>query len=253
MAGPLAGQRVLVPRAVAQAPALSARIEALGGTAVEAPVLVVEPGDLEALAQAVRRLATTGVALTGLTSPNGVDALADALERAGHDARVLAGAGRIACVGAGTAARLWDRLRVRPDLLPDRATTRALGEALPPGEGVALLPRAEQANPQLVALVAARGYSPLEVVAYRTTCPPSLPPEVVDGLVRGGIDQVAVASPSTARHLVALCGTADWAARVVSIGPVTSAACRELDLEVAAEADPHDLDGLVAALAASGP
>ncbi len=39
-------------------------------------------------------------------------------------------------------------------------------------------------------------------------------------------------------------------ARVVSIGPVTSATARELGLEVAVEAERHDPDGLVEALLA---
>ena len=37
-------------------------------------------------------------------------------------------------------------------------------------------------------------------------------------------------------------------ARVVSIGPVTSTAVRAAGLEVAAEAERHDLDGLLEAL-----
>ena len=35
---------------------------------------------------------------------------------------------------------------------------------------------------------------------------------------------------------------------VVTIGPITSATARERGLEVTAEADPHSLDGLVAAV-----
>jgi len=34
----------------------------------------------------------------------------------------------------------------------------------------------------------------------------------------------------------------------VSIGPITSATMRELGVGIAAEADEHDLDGLVAAI-----
>jgi uroporphyrinogen III methyltransferase/synthase len=39
-------------------------------------------------------------------------------------------------------------------------------------------------------------------------------------------------------------------ARIVSIGPITSEAAREAGLEVHAEAERHDVDGLVAALVA---
>ena len=39
-------------------------------------------------------------------------------------------------------------------------------------------------------------------------------------------------------------------ARIVSIGPITSEAARASGLEVAVEADRHDVDGLVAALLA---
>jgi uroporphyrinogen-III synthase len=74
---------------------------------------------------------------------------------------------------------------------------------------------------------------------------------VVAMLGAGAIDLVAVASPSTARNLVTLLAGRPWQGAVVSIGPVTSAVCRELHIPVAREADPHDLDGLLAALEAT--
>jgi uroporphyrinogen III methyltransferase / synthase len=246
--GPLAGRRVLVPRAAGQAAALSERIRALGGEPVEAPVLTIEPGERPALRAAVADLATGGFRLVCLTSPNGVDAVAAALADLDLDARALAGVERIACVGRGTAARLWARCRVRPDLVPPTATTEALGRAVPPGHGRALLPRAAIASPILPELLAAKGYEPVEVIAYRTGRPDRLADAVVAGLRDGSIDLLAVASPSTARNLVALAGRDGWVGRLVSIGPVTTAACEELGVAVAAEADPHDLDGLVAAL-----
>lgn len=245
---PLAGVRVLVPRAPGQARALSDRIRALGGEPVEAPVLTIEPGDRVALEHAVRDLAAGRFRVLCLTSPNGVDALADALAAAGLDTRALAGAGSVACVGRGTAGRLWQRCRVRADLLPPRATTRSLGEAIPAGDGPALLPRADIASPVLPAVLTAKGYDPVEVVAYRTGRPSELPTEVLAALAGDQVDLVAVASPSTARNLVALLDGRPWSRQVVSIGPVTSATCRELGLGVLAEADPHDLDGLTAAL-----
>jgi uroporphyrinogen-III synthase len=71
---------------------------------------------------------------------------------------------------------------------------------------------------------------------------------VLDDLEAGRIDLLAFGSSSTVRNFVALTEPEQRRGAVVSIGPVTSATCRELGLEVAEEADPHDLDGLVAAL-----
>ena len=45
-------------------------------------------------------------------------------------------------------------------------------------------------------------------------------------------------------------GSLPESARVVSIGPVTSATARERGLEVHVEAERHDVDGLVEALVA---
>jgi uroporphyrinogen III methyltransferase / synthase len=249
---PLDGLRVLVPRAVAQAPELAERVRALGGEPVAAPVITIEPGDDAGLRAALQDLAAGAFGVVALTSPNGVDAVADALVREGLDARALAGADLIACVGPGTAARLWSRLRVASDLLPDAATTRSLAEAIPPGAGRVLLPRADLASPVLREVLAAKGYEPVEVVAYRTGRPPALPDEVVDALVGGHIDLLAFASSSTVRNFAELMGDRPWRGDVVSIGPVTSGTCRELGIEVAVEARPHDLDGLVDALAEAG-
>ena len=249
--GPLAGRRVLVPRAQQQAAALSDRISALGGEPVEAPVLTIEPGDDAALRAALRDLADGVYDLLCLTSPNGVDAVADALVEERLDARALAEVGTIACVGPGTAARLWHRLRVVADLLPPKATTRSLGEAVSPGEGRALLPRADIANPFLPDLLCDKGYACTEVVAYRTGTPDALDAEVVNALAAGEIDLLAFASPSTVRNFVALMDGRAWSGAVVSIGPVTTAACHEAGIEVAVEADPHDLDGLVDGLVAA--
>ncbi len=245
---PLFGRTVLVPRSRHQASVLAMHVRALGGEPVEAPTIEIRPGDVGGLGHAVRQLAAGAFDALALTSPNGVDALADAVDRAGLDARVVASAGLVACVGPGTAARLWDRLRVRPDLVPDTSTTAALADAWPDGPGRALLPRADIATSELVDGLAARGWEAVRVDAYVTARPGDLPPGVADRLASGGIDLVAFASSSTVRNFVELVAGRPWGARVVSIGPVTSATCRELGVEVHTEAEPHDLDGLVAAL-----
>ncbi len=246
--GTLRGCRVLVPRAPQQAPALSERVRALGGEPVEAPVIHIEEGDRDALRAAVRELGDGAYAAVCLTSPNGVEALADAVAGTGRPGTEVLDGVYVACVGPGTAAALWDRLGIRADLVPDRATTQALGQAMPAGSGRVLLPRADLASPTLVELLVERGYEPVEVTAYRTAAPERLPPDVVDDLAAGRIDLLAFGSPSTVRNFVDLMGGRPWQGAVVSIGPVTSDACRALGLDVAVEAERHDLDGLAAAL-----
>lgn len=239
---------MLVPRAPAQAGELSERIRALGGAPLEAPTILIEPGDDDGLRAALRDLAAGDFTLACLTSPNGVIAVEEALEAEGLDARAFAGLRLLAAVGPGTGAAMWRHLRLRPDLVPDRATTRALADALPPGKGRVLLPRADIASTILTEVLSERGYEPVDVVAYRTTAPERLPTEVLDALAAGDVDLLAFGSSSTVRNFVALTEERHRRGRVVSIGPVTTATCVELGLEVAVEADPHDLDGLVAAL-----
>jgi uroporphyrinogen-III synthase len=246
---PLAGVTVLVPRSRRQASRLSSRIRELGGEAVEAPTITVEPGDEADLRERLRELASGAYTAVCLTSPTAVDVVADAAEDAGVDP--LADVATVACVGLGTAARLSARFGRDPELLPDRSTSAALADAFPAGEGRVLLPRADLATAALPDGLAAKGYEPVEVVAYRTGRPAGLPDDVLARLADGRIDLVAFASSSTARNFAALVDDHPWRARVVSIGPVTSATCREVGLPVAVQADPHDLDGLVAALCAA--
>ncbi len=245
--GPLAGRRVLVGRAHGQADELCRRIEARGGQPLHAALLVILPGDTAAMARAVDTLAGGGYVAVCLTSPNGVDALTDALEAASVAPDVLSEP-LIACVGPGTARSLRARLGIDADLVPDAATTTALAHSFPAGHGRVLLPRADIASRVLPEVLAAQGYEPDEVVAYRTVAPDALPQDVLDDLEAGRIDLLAFASSSTVHSFVRLVGERPWRGLVVSIGPVTTGTCEAYGIAVAAEADPHDLDGLVAAL-----
>lgn len=251
MTGPLSGLRVLVGRAPGQAGVLVRRIAELGGEAVHAPLIDIAPGDLDELRRAARDLADGAYVAVCLTSPNGVDALADALEAEGLDAAVVGSVATVACVGPGTAAALEQRLGVWPDVIPDKATTHALADSFPDGSGRVLLPRADLANPVLSDVLRRRGYEPDDVVAYRTVTPSRLDEDVAASLAEGEIDLLAFASSSTVRGFHTLIGARPWSGTVVSIGPVTTQTCRDLGIEVAVEAKLHDLDGLVEALVAA--
>lgn len=245
---PLNGLRVLVPRTRDQASGLSMHVRSLGGEPIEAPTIRVEPGDHDHLAEAVADVANGAFAGVCLTSPNGVDAFATALESAGLDSRALARVDTVACLGPGTAERLAERLHIVADIVPEVATTTGLAEAYPAGSGHVLLPRADIATNMLADGLRDKGWIPVEVAAYRTARPERLADDVMADLAAGRIDLLAFASSSTVRNFVELMGEEVWSGRVVSIGPVTTRTARELDVPVAREADPHTLDGLVQAL-----
>jgi uroporphyrinogen III methyltransferase/synthase len=242
---PLHGEVVAVTRARAQASGLAARLRELGAEVVETPAIRIEPRPLEGeLLEAVRRIGE--YALVCLTSPNGVRLLFDALAESGQDARALAGA-TVAAIGLGTAAEL-ERNGVRADVVPDQFVAEALVEALAPievdGRRV-LVARAAEARSVLPDALSGRGAEVDDVALYETVAEPLGDPE------RSALERatyVTFTSSSTVRFLLESGARPPDGARVVSIGPVTSATAQEHGLTVHVEAERHDVDGLVDAL-----
>lgn len=247
---PLHGVSVLVPRTRHQASELSERLRALGAEPVEAPTIAIEPGrEPERLRECLVEVADGRYEWVALTSANGVDALFAAVDAIGADARLFA-ATRIAAVGPGTADALAAR-GLRADLVPDPFTTQGLADALVAGGAAqrVLLPRADIATPVLAAALGGAGWIVTEVEAYRTVPVAALPEDVRARIMDAEIDVLAFASSSTVRNTLELLGgPLPESVRIASIGPVTSATCRELGLRVDAEGPTHDLDGLVAAV-----
>ena len=187
-------------------------------------------------------------ALVCVTSPNGAGLLLDALATVGRDTRALHGA-TVAAIGPGTAAALSAR-GVRPDVVPPRSVAESLVEALAdfPVEGRrVLVARAAEARDVLPDALAARG-ARVDVAALYETVTEPLTPEDRKAVLAA--DYVTFTSASTVRFFLEATGGTPAVPRVVSIGPVTSAAARELGLEVHVEAERHDIEGLVDALLA---
>jgi uroporphyrinogen III methyltransferase / synthase len=237
---PLAGRRVAVTRAREQASGLAARLRALGAEVLETPAIRIV-----ALAPPAPEIERYD--LVCLTSPNGVRLLFERLAAAGRDARALHGA-RVAAIGPATARALREH-GVIADVMPERAVAEALVEAL--GETTvrrALIARARVARDVLPDALRACGAEVDVLELYETVAEP-LSPEQADAA--RGADYVTFTSASTVRNLLsATGGTLDTAARLVSIGPVTSDALREHGLEPHVEAERHDVDGLVETLVA---
>jgi uroporphyrinogen III methyltransferase/synthase len=235
-ARPLLGVSVAVTRARAQASGLAARLRQLGADVVEAPAIRIVPLDGPALH-------VDGYDLICVTSPNGARLL---MERIGLDARVLAGA-RVAAIGPGTARALREH-GIVADVVPERFVAEGLIEALA-GQpaGRVLVARAAEARDVLPEALRERGAHVDVVALYKTVAEP-----LSDAALTAATsaDYVTFTSSSTVKFWFDAVGDHPVSARLVSIGPVTSAALRERGLEPDVEAERHDIDGLVAALLA---
>jgi uroporphyrinogen III methyltransferase / synthase len=242
---PLHGEVVAVTRARAQASGLAERLRALGAEVVETPAIRIEPrpveGDLRAAMDRIEQYA-----LVCFTSPNGVHLFFQGL--APRDARALAGA-TVAAIGPGTAAALLEH-GIRADVVPERFVAEALVEALGSVElegRRVLVARAAEARSVLPDSLRERGAQVDDVALYDTVAEP------LGDAQRAALERatyVTFTSSSTVRFLVESGTRPPAGARIVSIGPVTSATAGELGLTVDVEAEQHDIDGLVDALVA---
>jgi uroporphyrinogen III methyltransferase/synthase len=246
---PLRGVKVAVTRARAQASGLAQKLEALGAHVIQAPVIRVR----QLTDPDHATLDPTPYDLICVTSANGVAGLFERLDDGSHprgDARALAGT-RIAAIGSATARALAER-GIVADVLPERSVAESLVEALAevPVQR-ALIARARGARDVLPDALRARGVEVDILEPYETVAEP-LAAEALQA-VRDA-DYVTFTSSSTVRFLLQAVGGGDAGlspgTRLVSIGPATSAALREAGLEAHIEADPYDVEGMIAALLA---
>jgi uroporphyrinogen III methyltransferase/synthase len=207
--------KVVVTRRRAQAGPLVRRLEALGLEVVECPLIEIDSLEEPAV------LDTSGYDWVVVTSPNGAELFAR---------RRTGALPWVAAVGPGTAETLR-AAGIEPELVPSESTQEGLLDEFPRPAGRVLVVGAEGSRRVLVDALDA-DFVPL----YRT--------RLLDAQAPEG-DVVVLASGSAARSFAALGSTLP----AVSIGPQTTHAARAAGLDVIAEAQTHDLDGLVAAVA----
>ena len=205
--------KVIVTRPRDQAGPLVSRLEELGHEVVECPLIEIEPFE--------EAVDVEGYEWVIVTSPNGARELAR---------RAQGALPKVAAVGPGTAETLRE-LGIEPAFVPNVSSQDGLLAEFARPEGRILFAAAEGSRRRVIEELEA-DFVPL----YRTRLlSPEQPPEG---------DVVVLASGSAARSFAAL--GADVPA--VTIGPQTTKVAQGLGLRVAAEAETHDLDGLVDAV-----
>jgi uroporphyrinogen III methyltransferase/synthase len=252
---PLRGVTVVVTRAEVQAAALARPLEALGARVLVAPVIRIVPTALgDELRAAAARLADYDLAV--FTSVNAVDDFLDRVAECGAAASSLRRA-TVVAIGPKTAAALEAR-DLPPDIVPDEAVAESAVAALT-ASGVrldgalVLFPRAREAREVIPNALRAAGATVDVVVVYETVGAERLAVPV--GEIEGAAFVTFTAS-STVDHFVRLMGADGLAQRLArvrlcSIGPATSETLRRHGLEVAVEAAPHTVEGLVAGIVAA--
>ena len=252
---PLFGKGILVTRATDQAGDFSRLLEGYGAHVLECPTIVVTPPEsFEDLDRELRTLAAYDWVI--LTSVNGVRFFFERLQALGFDSRAL-GSCRVAAVGSKTAEALAAH-GIRPDLLPSgyhaEGIVRKFAELNVAGQKV-LYPKADRARDVIPKGLAELGMEVVSPVAYQTAVPDSISREALDALEERRIHCVTFTSSSTVSNLAALVGENRLihllqGVAVASIGPVTSATCRELGLRIDLEPEKSTIEELTEAIVA---
>jgi uroporphyrinogen III methyltransferase/synthase len=211
-------------------------LEELGAEVATLPCLSFAPGPRAPLDRVLKGMARADWVV--FTSARGVTFSFERLRALKLDARAMGGA-KVAAVGPATAATLAAH-GVRADLVPKRSTGERLGRELGArrirGRRVVLL-RGDSADAALPAHLRALGARVTDAVAYRSVTP-APDREILATLAAGRFDAVTLTSGEAGRRLHGWMGGRAWpaATKLVTIGPVTSAAARALGWSVDAEA-----------------
>jgi len=249
---PLFGRRIVITRPPRQAAGFAEKIEELGGEALEFPVIeICPPADYGPLDRAVENARNYDWII--FTSANGVRYFFERMAEKKKDIRNLKGV-RLCAIGPRTAGELNSRGLLADFMPPEyraEGILEQIGAEVKPGERV-LLPRAAEAREILPETLSSMGAEVDVVEAYRTLAGKAEARFLVDMLKGEAVHAVTFTSSSTVRSFAALLGDNFRelleGVTVASIGPVTSATCRELGLPVHVEASEYTVDGLLEAL-----
>jgi uroporphyrinogen-III synthase len=253
---PLAGKTILVTRSVGQSSQFSDRLTAEGATVIELPALEIgPPSSWKSLDEAISQLSTFNWLI--LTSTNGVEYFFNRLKAKDQDTKALSDV-KIAVVGQKTAQSL-EQHNIKPDFIPPNFIADSLVINFP--ENLAgkkiLFPRVESGGRQvLVEELTSQSAEVIEVPAYESFCPETIPPAAETALENHALDIITFASSKTVKFFSLLTakkfpeGIIHYLDKtcIASIGPQTSKTCLDIFGRVDIEAEEYTAEGLLKAI-----
>jgi uroporphyrinogen-III synthase len=236
--GPLAGKRILVTRAAAQADSYFQALRMAGATPIAFPCIEIIPPDATGeLALAISGLASNKFDWLILTSQNALQSF--------EGMTLLPTRLKIGSVGPETASAFEDRFGRQPDFIGRGGTGSDLAREVPivAGESI-LLPKSAMASPEVGEILRRRGALVTEVVAYQTRTPTTSPDPIPD---LNSINAITFASGSAVRGFRELTAGSCFSPgdlQVLCIGSSTAEVARTLgfgNIHVAALPSPSSL------------
>ncbi len=250
---PLAGTRILVGRARHQAGSLSASLRSLGATVIEIPFIEIrKPQSYRPLDDALKNIRNYDWLI--LTSANGVEAMWERVRKLRITRKNLQHL-QIAAIGPATKKAIVKhglKVKMVPEEYVAESVVKGLRDKVN-GKRVVLI-RARVARDVIPEELRAAGAEVDVVEAYETVVPEKsrVRLRALMKRARRRPHIVTFTSSSTARNFAELLGNFKSASishvQFASIGPVTSATLRELQMPVAIEAREFTMGGLIRAI-----
>jgi len=250
----LQGRRIVITRPRDQAVEWRRKLEALGATVIELPLIQVRKDvNLNTLAEVLTEFGSYEWII--FTSTNGVKYFFEEFVRVHEDIRAL-GLVRIAAVGEATAAAIRE-LHLRVELQPKKASGEELARELVERESMdsaKVLVVTGNLNRDTIVEKLNDARAIVDRLPVYKTEETDLAADPIAGDFRAnGADAILFASPSAAQSFFDQAATlklAPKARRPIagSIGPATTTPMKQLGLPVDFEAAEANLDALIAAL-----
>lgn len=248
---PLFGKRILVTRAREQLSELTAGLEQLGASCIEAPAIeIVPPDSYEPLQNAVAKLADYDWLI--FTRTNGVKRFFQYLYSHKKDSRALSGL-KICAIGVKTAEELL-KFGIRADIVPAEFRVEGSIEALRAkisDKTKILIPRALITRDILPEKLREIGAKVDIVPVYKTISGSEEDRHIQEMLAAGKVDVITFTSSSTVKNFLKTIGAAKKYLsniKLACIGPVTAAACLENGLEPEIIAGKYTVKDLIKAI-----
>ncbi len=251
---PLANRNIIITRSKEGISEIKKLFTNMGANIYDFPAISIgDPDDLQPLDEALNEINDFHWII--FSSSNGIKFIDQRLRYFNSSLKECSKQIKIAVVGEKTAKTL-DDFGIQADFIPPEFIAESLIENFPmSGYGLRVfLPRVQTGGRNLIAEEFRKaGSRVLEVAAYETRCPDSIPKETIDVISNGKVDAVIFSSGKTVSNSAFLLEKElgkEWLKfldqpKLLTIGPQTSRVCKEIFGRVDRQAQKYTFEGLL--------